>query len=324
VTSCWGITDGSAGMVAQVRSLAFTLGLAPEMKTIRLHKGFSWQPNAMFAAGFKHLILDYALDKNASDSLESPWPELVISCGRKAALIAMGMRYTAPANTRFIHIQDPQAPAHYYDLIIAMAHDKITGPNVIKTHFALHSITPEVLAEARTRFAARFAAYVPPRVAVLIGGSTNKYSFTKLAMRRALDALEVFQHSTGASLLITPSRRTGEDNIALMESRFKGNEKIFIYDGKSENPYLGMLALADAIIVSNDSVNMMSEAHATGKPIYILPFAGHRSTKPARFAKRLISEQIARTLGTVLENWHYPGAHEMAHLAAKVKERLNL
>lgn len=324
MTTCWGITDGSTGMVSQVRALAAALGLAPEMKTIHLKTMFSWQPNAMYAAGFKHLILDYALDTSQSDSLTEPWPDLVISCGRRAALIAMGMHHANRAGTRFIHIQDPHCPPSNYDLVVAMAHDKIHGPNVLKSHFALHSITPEVLATARAKFESRFAAYASPRVAVLIGGSTNKYELDAKAMRAALDALQAFQQGAGATLLITPSRRTGEENIKMLQARFAGNSKAFVYDGQGENPYMGMLALADAIIATNDSVNMMSDAHATGKPLYILPFAGHKKTKPARFAEKLIKDGIARPLGKTLEQWHYTDGHEMMHLAAAVKKHLGL
>ncbi len=71
----------------------------------------------------------------------------------------MGMRDLASAGTQFIHIQDPQAPARHFDLVVAMEHDKITGDNVIKTHFALHSITPEKLAGAAETFAPRFADF---------------------------------------------------------------------------------------------------------------------------------------------------------------------
>jgi mitochondrial fission protein ELM1 len=326
MVSCWGITDGSAGMVAQVKALAQAMQVQPEMKKIALHPRFAWQPNAMYAAGFQHYILDYALDKSKSDALPTPWPELVISCGRKGALIAMGMRHAAGAGTgtEFIHIQDPQAPARNFDLVIAMEHDKITGPNVIKTRFALHSITLEALAAAKAAFEPRFAGYHKPLIAVLIGGSTNKYTLSKNAMKHVIDSLRKLLANTPRSLLITASRRTGIDNIAALQQAFAGNPRVYIYDGKSENPYVGLLALADYIVVTNDSVNMMSEAHATGKPIYILPLPGHKRTKPARFAERLVGENIARFLTADLEHWTYPVNDEMQHIAAQIRERVGI
>ena len=35
------------------------------------------------------------------------------------------------------------------------------------------------------------------------------------------------------------------------------------------NPYPGILAMADAVIVTSDSINMASEAASTGKPVLI-------------------------------------------------------
>ncbi len=321
---CWLLTDGSAGMLAQARALAETLGFSCVEKKITLSRWFSWQPNAFYASGFKHLILDYALDKKNSDSLELPRPEIVISCGRRAALIAMGMRHQlttqhpAPA-TYFIHIQDPQCRPENFDLVIAMEHDKLQGANVISVRRALHSITPEKLAVAREQLNGRFSTYAPPKVAVLLGGSTNKYRLKPQAMKQIISKLEQLLAKTSCSLLITPSRRTGGDNIALLESHFRGHPRIYLYDGKEENPYLGLLAHADYIITTNDSVNMMSEALATKKPLYILPLPGHRRTKPARFAEVLIQQGSARLLGDSLQPWSYEIKDEMKELAVAIK-----
>jgi len=223
---------------------------------------------------------------------------------------------------RFIHIQDPQCDAANYDLVIAMTHDKITGPNVIKTRFALHHITRDALENAHTKFSPLFAPYPKPHIAVLLGGSTNKYDFTARAMKKVITKLEQLTLKTSGALLITPSRRTGEKNIALLQSRLRANNKVYIYDGKAENPYLGLLAVSDYIIASNDSVNMMSEACATGKPVYILKLAGHRGTKPARFAESLIADGIARPLEISLQPWSYTIADEMKLITQQVKTLL--
>jgi mitochondrial fission protein ELM1 len=257
-----------------------------------------------------------------SDSLAAPYPDVVISCGRRAALVAMGLKTRAP-KTRFIHIQDPQMPSRYFDLVVAMQHDKIEGVNVIKTQFALHAITPEVLARARLQFEPMFASYATPRVAVLLGGSTNKYQLDADAMQQVIASLQELLVGAQCSLLITPSRRTGEDNIKQLRQAFAGDSRVYIYDFAGENPYMGLLALADAIVVTNDSVNMMSEAHATGKPVYILPLAEHTNTKPARFAEMLMQNSIAKEIGISLEQWNYKTSDEMQRLAKEISQRFN-
>ncbi len=282
MTTCWGITDGSAGMVAQVRSLALAMGLQPELKTISLKKPWSLLPNICYDSPLKSCILPYALcePKNITQSC----PDIIISCGRKAALVALALKKKNPS-LKVVHIQDPQMSSKHFDVVVAMQHDKITGSNVIKTLFALHSISPEILAAAKEKFTPRFAGYPQPHIAVLLGGSTNKYTLTKERMEVVITDLQEWLAGTKGSLLITPSRRTGAENIASLQQTFAGNKNVYIYDGVEENPYMGLLAVADEIIVTNDSVNMMSEAFATGKPVTILEMEGHENTKPARFAE---------------------------------------
>lgn len=300
-----GLTDGSAGMVAQVRALADALGLQAEMRVISLPDQLRFLPNL----AFDYLPFLYSL-LPALRNPKIPKLDLIISCGRKAALLASAQR-RLNKNCKYIHIQDPQMAARNFDLVIAMGHDKITGENVIKTRFALHNITKEKLEIAREKFANLFTGYPKPHVAFLLGGSTNKYNFTPARMGEFITELKAKLSASSGSLLITPSRRTGAENIAKLQAEFAGNNRVYIYDGISENPYLGLLACADEIIVSNDSVNMMSEAFASEKAVTILPLAGHANTKPARFAEMIKS--APKMTGD-----------EMQKLAKEVRARLKI
>ena len=322
---CWGITDGSAGMSAQVIALGESLGLNIVMKKARVKKSAAWLPNTFFDGPTAKLVVPYLLEKG-SDSLAAPYPDIVLTCGRRSAIVALGLKAQmkkAGHSARFIHIQDPQVRPHHFDLIVAMEHDKLKGPNVIKSPYALHRITPALLESARVQFSPRFAAYPGPLVAVMLGGSTNKYTLTEEAMGMLIDDINSLLETTEGSLLITPSRRTGAENIAMLQHAFSQHSRVYIYDGKEENPYMGLLALADYLVVSNDSVNMMSEARATGKPLYLLPLPGHENTKPARFARKLQKEGSARLVGRMLESWNYEVRDDMAQLAIEIRRRLS-
>jgi uncharacterized protein len=319
---CWGITPGSAGMVAQVKALAGALNVTPEMKTVDFKLPWSILPNAVHAGLSRPLILPL-MTAPGSDRLTAPWPDLVISCGRRGALAAMGLRARAK-NARFIHIQDPQCDPKHFDLVVAMEHDKVRGPNVLTTRFALHSITPDALEKARHQFAPYFAAYARPHVAVLLGGSTNKYQLNETRMATIVLMLKYLLGKNPGSLLITPSRRTGEDNIAMLKAAFANDPRVYIYGLAGDNPYLGMLALADYLVVSNDSVNMMTDACATGKPLYLLPLPGHDESRPAQFGSMLVGEGIARLAGEKLESWKYSVPDEMGPLAYQIRNRLTL
>lgn len=281
----WGITDGNAGNIAQVQALAHAMGEHVEMHHIRLTDIWKKLPNQLFDTGLGRIIpvSDYVLPAFL--------PDLVISCGRKGGLLAAYVRMISNrhALTRFVHIHDPQMHRKHFDLILAMAHDKIEGENVVKTPYALTYLLPEKLAVECKHWEPKFSHLPRPWNAVLIGGSTNKYQLTKSAMEDLITQIEKIE----GSLLITTSRRTGEDNIKMLTQRFGGQcKRSFLYTGEMENPYLGMLGCADHIYVTNDSVNMMSEAVASGKPVTILPLKGHVNTKPARFAESLFHHAI--------------------------------
>jgi mitochondrial fission protein ELM1 len=273
-----GITDGSAGMEAQVRALAEAMQLDVEMLAVKVNSAWKILPNIARDIGL-HLLFPVTPQK-------IPPAGIIISCGRKGALVSATIKNRA----KRIHIQAPQMSPKHFDVVIAMEHDNIQAANILQTPYALHNITPEKLASAQAHWQPKFEHLQKPWNAVLIGGSTNKYTLGGNAMRELIAQIEKIE----GSLLITTSRRTGEENIKLLTHHFGGrNNKVFLYTGEVENPYMGMLACADKIYATNDSVNMMSEAIASGKPTFILPLLGHNNTKPARFAETLNTQRIS-------------------------------
>ncbi len=287
----WGITDGSAGMKSQVEGVLETLGQPYTLKTCMRKRPFCWLPVAMWRGALSQLTA-------SSDRLAPPWPAAVITSGRRSAPLGLAIKIASAGRTKAIHLTDPRACRRDFDLIVTMAHDPVEGDNVIKTRFALHRLTRSNLALASTQWQPVFAALPKPWIAVLIGGSTHRYTLNEPTMREVIASLKALLTRESGSLLITPSRRTGEANIRLLHEAFAAEKRAWIYDMQGENPYLGMLGVADYIIATNDSVNMLSEAAYTGKPVYVLPFTGHIDTKPARFADMLIQGRIARALST--------------------------
>ncbi len=332
MATCWGFA-ASTGMSMQVRALAESLGMDVQIKDVQVKPPFVWLPNSLYAAGLSRLVIPHFLTED-SDAMHAPWPDVVISCGRRPAMIAMGLKHVilsgakdldssaSPQNnkkTKFIHIQDPHVSPANFDAVVAMNHDRIEGSNVIKAQYALHTITQEKLWAAQQKFQPIFASYPKPYIAVLLGGSTNKYKLTLSAMQDLISRLRLVQAKAAGTLLITISGRTGDINTRILKDVFGDNRRVHIYDGLGENPYMGMLALAESIFVTNDSVNMMSEAAATGKPLFILPFAGHANTKPARFADGLITSGVARLWTGSWDRWSYNAGDEMQRIAEKIR-----
>lgn len=123
--------------------------------------------------------------------------------------------------------------------------------------------------------------------------------------------------------MITTSRRTGEAAVATLKTVLQGTNAHIWTGIEGPNPYFGMLAHADAILVTADSTNMITEAGATGKPVHILPLL-RGSAKFGRFHETLVERGIARPFTGKIERWTYPPLRETARAAAWVRERMGL
>jgi mitochondrial fission protein ELM1 len=163
-----------------------------------------------------------------------------------------------------------------------------------------------------------------PLVAVSLGGNSAAYHMDQEVALRLADTLATLAGAGGYGLAITASPRTPERAVAAIRQRLAaelaGSKAVF-WDGTGENPYLGYLANADAILVTADSVNMVSEAAATGKPVHIVELAGG-SDKFRRFHAALRSAGITRPFTGTIEQWRYNPPNDTARAAAEVHRRM--
>lgn len=310
--SCWIITEGAAGMENQGRGLAEALGLEPVFKRVNPRLLWLILPSSCWPFPFHSL-------GPGSNHLAPPWPNILISCGRKSVPFSLAIKRRSPQSFS-VHIQNPLTDTTAFDLVAAPLHDRVEGPNVVTTRGALHPISQAKLAAAAAHFRNRFAHLPRPLVAVLVGGPNGRYQLTPKEMAEIAARLTELSRRYGAGLVITPSRRTGKDNEAVLHEHLK-DVSALIWDHTGENPYLGMLALADYILVTADSVSMVTEACATGKPVYVIALAG-RSRRQERFHDDLTIEGITRPFTGTLETWRYEPIYDAERVAAEVRRLL--
>jgi mitochondrial fission protein ELM1 len=103
------------------------------------------------------------------------------------------------------------------------------------------------------------------------------------------------------SLMVTPSRRTGAAPARIIRDALK-DKPFVMWDGIGSNPYFGYLGSADAVIVTCDSVNMISEAAAIGKPVHVIELEGG-STRTRHFLHGIYAQGAARPFAGHLESW---------------------
>ena len=309
------MTDGKIGMVKQCVALAEAIGVTSVTKQISVGKPWRWLPPQLWPDPIRALSAK-------GDLLAPPWPDLLIATGRLTVAPALAIKRHSGGRCFCVQLQNPGAARGRFDLVIAPRHDRLEGDNVLSTLGALHGVTLAVLDTAAARFRDSVAHLPRPLVTVLLGGPNSAFGFDRAVAERLGHDLARLVENQGAGLLITPSRRTPDEVVAVLRAALSKNTAM-IWDGSGENPYHGYLGLCDTVIVTEDSVNMVTEASGTGKPIYVAALTGG-SAKFARFHKAMRDAGICRRFNGVLEDWHYEPPNDTARAAADVRRRLAL
>lgn len=247
-----------------------------------------------------------------------PWPDIVITAGRKAIAASRFIKSESGGQTFTLHLQDPHIHPKAFDLVAVPAHDKLRGDNVIVTAATPNRITRDRLDEAAESFPA-LTALPAPRAAVLIGGNSKTHRINSTIAKTLISQLE--EAGKTNSLMITTSRRTPESLRMALQKHF-GDGKHFLWDGKGSNPYFAMLALADTIIATNDSASMLSEAATTGKPVYSVKLEGG-SPKFDRLYTGLQKIGALREFSGAIEHWNYTKLNDSNKVADAVIKELS-
>ena len=263
----WVLTDGKAGDELQCLGVAERLGIVPEIRRVKPRKPWAW------------LMPRGPIDpREAPDRPESPlkppFPDIAIASGRLAVAYLRALKQASNGATYTVFLKDPRTGPGAADLIWVSGHDRLRGDNVLVTTTSPHRLTPGKLAAARAVPPPAIASLNTPRVAVLVGGDSRHHRFTPADIERLARQLDELAGS-GASLMGSPSRRTSSALGAAVAAVFARHGGWW-WDGTGENPFLALLANADAVVVTADSTNMIGEAAAAGRPVLVFePTGGH-------------------------------------------------
>jgi mitochondrial fission protein ELM1 len=303
----WILSQSYAGLQAQALGLAEAAGLDPALQMLTPRAPWRWLTAALWPAPL------------AAVKLPSDVPPLVISCGGMGAAVAAALRHR-PHGPRVVQVQDPRMPASRFDIVVVNRHDELTGPNVVVTRTALHRATPGRLAEARQFWAARLSALPRPLVAVLVGGSNGRFRLDVPAAEALAAQLADMMQRDRVGLALTPSRRTDPAVRRVFHDRLEPLGA-WVWDMAGENPYFGLLANADLIVATEDSVSMVSEAVATTAPVMLARLPG-RSRRIGLFLDELAREGRVRDFAGRMETWPVAPLDDTAAAGAELRRRL--
>jgi len=305
-TTCWIVTNGMAGFEMQAVGVAEALGLTPGLKRVSPPAPHRWM--APWGPAAAHV------------GITAPWPDIVIASGRQSIPYARKIKKASGGKTFIAILQNPKVDPSNFDLVWAPEHDQLTGPNLLSTLTAPNRITPEKLTKAAGELSQRYAALPQKKIAVVLGGPNKVYQFSSDDMRNIAKMLRKLAEHENAGLMVTTSRRTTAEATAVLREELRSVPHD-IYDALSDapedNPYPGLLGLADAVIVTCDSHNMVGEATVTGKPVYVVELGGG-SAKFRRFLDALYVNNVARQFDGLLETWSYAPLNATQEIAAAI------
>jgi mitochondrial fission protein ELM1 len=267
----WLIDAYRAGERGQVRALVDALGWPCETKVLS-YRSHVFLPHVLGQSTLRGITPESAAQ------LQSPWPDLVISCGVRNEPVCRWIREQSGGHTRYVHVGRPWAPLDSFDLVITTPQYRVPAhPKVLNNMLTLHSVTEERLAQARSQWEPTFAALPRPRFAVMVGGDSGPFTLgAKAAARLGREASQLAR-ANGGSLLVSTSSRTRPAAVDALQAAITAPNYFYRWPGaNSDNPYLGILAWADRLIVTGDSIAMLSEACATGKPVTMFDLGGMR------------------------------------------------
>ena len=310
----WILADDRAGNVNQLLGIVEALGEPYERKDIRYNKWVKL-PNFLRGASF------VGITKESKACLIAPYPEVILSAGRRSFPVALCIKKLSGGKTKIVQLMNPgKLEEKKADLLILPQHDNYSGnaKNVMQVLGTPHRVTPEKLAKEKKHWAPIFKKYPTPRISALVGGATKDKSFT---LSHAHQLVESIKALNPASLLVTTSRRTPPEIVDYLKKELPNPKFFYRFGDKTENPYFGLLSMADMLVVTGDSMSMCSECAGAGVPVVIFAPTEMVGEKHARFHQALYQQGYAVPTGS----WPHPPKKRLNpayEIAEKIKEFL--
>ncbi len=278
--SVWILSGFKAGDTAQMQALADALGWGYDAKRL------VYRATELLSNRFLGVTLA-GVDRRQSSSLQPPWPDLVITAGRRNEPVARWIKRQSLGHTRLVHLGRPWSPVRCFDLVVTTPQYFVPpAGNVLEVDLPLHGVTKARLADWKQVWQSSFADLSRPLWAVLLGGDSGPFVFTRQKAVRLANWLNDKLSETGGTVVVSNSARTPAAVYqAFLETLVVPVRAHHWRAGDDNNPYPGYLACADYLVVTGESMSMLAEAVETGKPLYIFdmsdcPLVGSGDCRP--------------------------------------------
>ncbi len=292
----WIVTDGKAGTEKQCLALADILNLKPQLKRIQAKGLWKYLPPALWVNPLNGLAATH-------EGLSPPWPDVIIGSSRIAAAPLAALKRLLGSKITIIYIQNPSLNPANFDFVIAPHHDRLSGPNVVSITGAVVSLKEKDIIHEAAKWKKLLPPLPTPLIAVMLGGNSRHHTMTVEAMENFGALLRRTALKRKMGFLVTPSRRTPPEALVAFKIAL-GETPAYFWNGLGDNPYLGFLGLADFLLITTDSVSMISEALMTGKPVYTFDLESS-SRRLESFISSLKGQGLIRSFEGNFEEFSY-------------------
>ncbi len=261
----WLVMGDKRGDNAQIDILVESLGWHCERKELAMRPPFD-KAKPRYRASLAHL------DLARSDRLEPPWPDLILTVGRRPSMAALWVAEQSAGRTRIVLLGKPSGLLQRFDLVILSSEVQIPAyPNVLKIGLPLMRVRRREVELAAEAWRTRLADLPRPLVGVLVGGPTHPFVYDRSVVAR-LVALARDIVREGGTPYFTTSRRTPPAVVEALRAELPRETRLFAWTADaSDNPYTALLGLADEFVVTGDSLSMIVEVVRLGKPLALFP-----------------------------------------------------
>jgi len=310
------LTEGMHGMISQAEGLAKALDLDFIHEKIELNN--FWKLFSPKITPVKNFVFKNRINHDFN---------IVISCGRKSVIPSIYLKRKFKNKILNIHIQNPKLSLKNFDFIVVPEHDCLSGKNVLTTKGSIHYITQENIKKSKNYLIDKFELkdYFNEEklVTVILGGPNQYYSFSDKILIEIFEKVKINFINNGHQIIVIPSMRTPQRIIEIAKKHFNKTE--LVIDEVDKKAYLSALGMAKYIVVTCDSISMISEAAITGKPIYVAQMPTIKNNERFKqFFNLFNSLNIIKELNNSVESWNYQKLDETNRIASNIKQKINL
>lgn len=260
----WVMSGHRPGDTAQVYALAEELRLPFETRRLVYNWRF-WLRGMFMGASAISVRRDVR-----KATLLPPWPDLIILVGKRAVPVARWVKEQSGDRTRLVLVGHPRVPSELFDLVFTTHQYLIPTGSPVRIQpltMSRYRQPPKPTDEEQS-----WLDSLPrPHLLLMLGGDTRHWALRPRTIAGHAAKLAYRASRSGGSLIVVRSARTTDEALDAIEERLEGETCEWRVVRHDFPRFAVLLANADELFPTADSVSMISESVLTGKPVGVVP-----------------------------------------------------